>query len=90
MGLNDLSFDWLVRGHNLFVHTTDWPFSVMHIWSNLQVQRAAGIDPGKSFSVAKAVQLLTQMAKEGSSPSYGRYFNLNHHQKKSCLSQNRV
>ena len=36
----------------------------MHIWSNLQVHRAAGKDPSKSFNSEKAAQLLTQMMKE--------------------------
>ena len=57
------------------VYTTDWAFSVMHIWSNLQVHTVPGTDPRKGFSAAKAAQLLTQMAKEGSSQSYSRYFN---------------
>ena len=65
------------------VYTTDWAFSVVHIWSNLQVHTVPGKGPRKGFGVAKAAQLLTQMAKEGSSQSYDRYFNLNDHQKKS-------
>ena len=57
------------------VYTTDWAFSVVHIWSNLQVHTVPGTGPRKGFSVAKAAQLLTQMAKEGSSQSYDRYFS---------------
>ena len=72
------------------VYTSDWALSVMHIWSNLQVHTAPGTDHRKGFSAAKAAQLLTQMAKEGSSQSYGRYFNLKDHQKKASFSQNRV
>ena len=69
------------------VHTADWALSVMHIWSNLQVHREPGRNPRKGFTAAKADQLLTQMAKKASSQSYGRYTNLNDHQKKSSLSQ---
>ena len=72
------------------VHTTDWALSVMRIWSNLQVHISPGTDPRKGLSAAKVAQLFTQMAKEGSSQSYGRYFNLNDYQRKASLSQNRV
>ena len=60
-------------------HSTDWAFRVMHIWSNLQVHREAGMHPRKRFSTAKIAQLLTSMTKEGLTQSYGRYFNLNDH-----------
>ena len=46
-------------------HSTDWALRVMHIWSNLQVHREAGMHPRKRFSTAKIAQLLTPMTKEG-------------------------
>ena len=64
------------------IHSTDLALRVMHIWSNLQVHREAGMQTRKRFSTAKAAQLLTPMTKEGLTQSYGRYFNLNDHQER--------